>query len=170
VDGGNYLVGPLARWALSGDRLTPLAREAAAEAGVGRDERNPFRTILVRSVELVFAADEALRLIGAYEPPERSSVEVAPRAGIGYGCSEAPRGICWHRYEIDDEGTILDAKIVPPTSQNQSTIESDLRGVVERYVELPDDELALRCEQSIRNYDPCISCATHFLKLEVDRG
>jgi coenzyme F420-reducing hydrogenase alpha subunit len=170
VAGGNYLVGPLARWALSGDRLTPLALEAAAEAGLGRDERNPFRTILIRSVELVFAADEALRLIAAYEPPERPFVEVVPRAGVGYGCSEAPRGICWHRYEIDDDGTILDAKIVPPTSQNQKTIESDLRGVVERYVDLPDDELALRCEQSIRNYDPCISCATHFLKLEVDRG
>jgi coenzyme F420-reducing hydrogenase alpha subunit len=170
VEGGNYLVGPLARWALSGDRLTPLALEAAQEAGLERGERNPFRTILVRSVELVFAADEALRLIAGYEPPDPAFEEVAPRAGVGYGCSEAPRGLCWHRYEIDAEGTILDAKIVPPTSQNQATIESDLRGVVERYADLPDEELSLRCEQAIRNYDPCISCATHFLKLEVDRG
>jgi coenzyme F420-reducing hydrogenase alpha subunit len=170
VDGGNYLVGPLARWALSGDRLTPFAREAARGAGLERGERNPFRTILVRSVELAFAADEALRLIAEYEPPDPSFVEVVPRAAVGYGCSEAPRGICWHRYEIDDDGTILDAKIVPPTSQNQKTIESDLRGVVERYHELPDEELSLRCEQAIRNYDPCISCATHFLKLEVDRA
>jgi coenzyme F420-reducing hydrogenase alpha subunit len=166
IERGNYLVGPLARWALSGDRMTPLAREAA---GLGRDERNPFRSILVRSVELVFAADEALRLIAAYEPPEPSFVEVVPRAGVGYGCSEAPRGLCWHRYELDENGLILDAKIVPPTSQNQKTIESDLHGVVERYADLPDDELSLRCEQAIRNYDPCISCATHFLKLEVDR-
>jgi coenzyme F420-reducing hydrogenase alpha subunit len=170
IERGNYLVGPLARWALSGDRLTSLALEAAEGAGLRRIERNPFRTILIRSVELVFAADEALRLIAEYEPPEPSFVEVVPRAGVGYGCSEAPRGICWHRYEIDDEGTILDAKIVPPTSQNQKTIESDLRGVVERYADLPDEELSLRCEQAIRNYDPCISCATHFLKLEVDRA
>ena len=169
IERGNYLVGPLARWALSGDRMTPLAREAARDAGLGRDERNPFRSILVRSVELVFAADEALRLIAAYEPPEPSFVEVVPRAGVGYGCSEAPRGLCWHRYELDENGLILDAKIVPPTSQNQKTIESDLHGVVERYADLPDDELSLRCEQAIRNYDPCISCATHFLKLEVDR-
>ena len=140
---GNYLVGPLARWALSGDRLTPLALEAASGAGLERDERNPFRTILIRSVELVFAADEALRLIAEYEPPDPPFVEVAPRAGIGYGCSEAPRGLCWHRYELDGEGTILDAKIVPPTSQNQKTIESDLHGVVERYADLPDDELSL---------------------------
>jgi coenzyme F420-reducing hydrogenase alpha subunit len=170
IERGSYLVGPLARWALSGDRLTPLAGEAAREAGLGRDERNPFRSILVRSVELVFAADEALRLIAEYEPPEPSFVEVVPRAGVGYGCSEAPRGLCWHRYELDGDGTILDAKIVPPTSQNQKTIESDLHGVVERYADLPDEELSLRCEQAIRNYDPCISCATHFLKLEVDRG
>jgi coenzyme F420-reducing hydrogenase alpha subunit len=170
IGGGNYLVGPLARWALSGNRLTPLALEAAKEAGLERSERNPFRTILIRSVELVFAADEALRLITGYEPPDRPFVDVVPRAGVGYGCSEAPRGICWHRYEIDDEGTIVTAKIVPPTSQNQKTIESDLRGVVERYADLPDAELSLRCEQAIRNYDPCISCATHFLTLEVDRG
>jgi coenzyme F420-reducing hydrogenase alpha subunit len=170
IERGNYLVGPLARWALSGNRLTPLAAEAAREAGLERSERNPFRTILVRSVELVFAADEALRLIAEYEQPEQPFVEVAPRAGVGYGCSEAPRGICWHRYEIDEEGTILDAKIVPPTSQNQKTIESDLHGVVERYADLPDEELSLRCEQAIRNYDPCISCATHFLQLQVDRG
>jgi coenzyme F420-reducing hydrogenase alpha subunit len=170
IERGNYLVGPLARWALSGDRLTPLARQAARDAGLGRDERNPFRSILVRSVELVFAADEALRLIAEYEPPEPSFVEVVPRAGVGYGCSEAPRGLCWHRYELDADGAILDAKIVPPTSQNQKTIESDLHGVVERYADLPDEELSLRCEQAIRNYDPCISCATHFLKLEVDRA
>jgi coenzyme F420-reducing hydrogenase alpha subunit len=171
VEGGNYLVGPLARWVLSGDRLSPLALAAAKAAGLDRDERNPFRTILIRSVELVYAADEALRLIAEYEPPEPAAVEVTPRAGVGYGCSEAPRGICWHRYEIDDQGTIVSAKIVPPTSQNQATIESDLRGVVERYAGgLSDGELALRCEQAIRNYDPCISCATHFLKLEVDRG
>jgi coenzyme F420-reducing hydrogenase alpha subunit len=170
VEGNNYLVGPLARYALNGDRLSPLAKEAAKEAGLDQGERNPFRSIVVRAVETLYACDEALRLIAEYEQPDEPSVEVVPRAGVGCGCSEAPRGICWHRYEIDDEGTILAAKIVPPTSQNQKTIESDLRGVVERYVDLPDDQLSLRCEQAIRNYDPCISCATHFLKLEVQRS
>ncbi len=170
IERGNYLVGPLARYALNADRLSPLAQESAAAAGLDPGERNPFRSIVVRSVEIVYAADEALRLIAEYEEPDAPALEVVPRAGVGYGCTEAPRGICWHRYELDDEGTILDAKIVPPTSQNQMTIEADLRGVVERYADLPDAELSLRCEQAIRNYDPCISCATHFLKLEVDRG
>jgi len=169
VERGSYLCGPLARFALASDRLSPLAREAAKEVGLEPGERNPFRSIVVRSVELVYAADEALRLIADYEEPDAPAVEVEPRAGIGHGCTEAPRGILYHRYELDDEGTILDAKIVPPTSQNQRTIEEDLRGVVERSLQVPDEELKLLCEQTIRNYDPCISCATHFLRLEVER-
>ena len=166
---GSYLCGPLARFALGTDRLSPLAAEAAKEAGLEPGERNPFRSIVVRAVELVYAADEALRLIAEYEEPDAPAVEVEPRAGVGYGCTEAPRGILYHRYELDEDGTILDAKIVPPTSQNQRTIEEDLRGVVERSLDVPDEELALLCEQTIRNYDPCISCATHFLTLEVER-
>jgi coenzyme F420-reducing hydrogenase alpha subunit len=167
---GSYLCGPLARFALGFDRLSPFALEAAVEAGLGPDERNPFRSIVVRSVELVFAADEALRLIAEYEEPDAPAVEVEPCAGVGHGCTEAPRGILYHRYELDGDGTIVDAKIVPPTSQNQGTIEEDLRGVVERSLDVPDEELSLLCEQTIRNYDPCISCATHFLTLEVERS
>jgi coenzyme F420-reducing hydrogenase alpha subunit len=168
-DRGSYLCGPLARFALAADLLSPVAREAAQEAGLEPTERNPFRSIVVRCVELVYAADEALRLIADYEEPDAPALGVEPRPGIGWGCTEAPRGILYHRYEIDGEGTILDAKIVPPTSQNQLAIEEDLRGVVERSLELPDEELRLLCEQTIRNYDPCISCATHFLTLEVER-
>jgi sulfhydrogenase subunit alpha len=169
VGRGSYLCGPLARFALGFDRLSPVARDAAVEAGLDPGVRNPFRSIVVRAVELVYATDEALRLIAGYEEPDAPAVELEPRAGVGYGCTEAPRGILYHRYEIDDAGTILSAKIVPPTSQNQRAIEEDLRGVAERSLELPDDELRIRCEQTIRNYDPCISCATHFLDLEVVR-
>ena len=110
------------------------------------------------------------RRIGAYEEPERAAVEVEPQAGTGYGVSEAPRGLLYHRYRLDADGTILDAKIVPPTSQNQLAIEADLRAVVERYARLGDEELRAVCEQAIRNYDPCISCATHFLDLQVERA
>jgi coenzyme F420-reducing hydrogenase alpha subunit len=167
---GSYLVGPMARYALNEAKLSPLAREAAAEAGLEPVCRNPFRGILVRSVEILYALDEALRLIDAYEEPDRPAVEVEPRAGTGHGWTEAPRGLLWHRYGIDEEGTILDAKIVPPTSQNQGKIEEDLHAVVRRNLALGDEELRLLCEQTIRNYDPCISCATHFLTLTVDRG
>jgi coenzyme F420-reducing hydrogenase alpha subunit len=166
---GSYLTGPLARWALSGDQLRPLAGQAAVDAGLERGCRNPFRSIIVRAVELVQACDEAVAIIEAYEEPDAPSVPVTPRHAVGHGATEAPRGMLYHRYEIDEDGTILDAEIVPPTSQNQRAIEEDLREVVQRHLELPDEELALRCEQAIRNHDPCISCATHFLTLTVDR-
>jgi coenzyme F420-reducing hydrogenase alpha subunit len=166
---GAYCVGPLARYNLNFDRLSPLAQEAARQAGLGPLCRNPFQSILVRSVEILYACDEALRLIALYEPPEQPAVAVAPRAATGYGCTEAPRGILFHRYELDTDGTILDARIVPPTSQNQKTIEQDLYHVVAQSLTLPQDQLTWRCEQAIRNYDPCISCATHFLRLHVDR-
>ncbi len=168
-DGGAYLVGPLARYSLNFDKLSPLAQEAAKAAGLGAVCRNPFQSIVVRGVETLYACDEALRLIEQYEPPARAAVAVEPRAGTGYGCTEAPRGILYHRYRLDAEGTILDAKIVPPTSQNQKTIEDDVRQFVGRHLDLPGEQLTWQCEQAIRNYDPCISCATHFLKLEVER-
>ncbi|MGZ8783731.1 MAG: Ni/Fe hydrogenase subunit alpha [Gaiellaceae bacterium] len=169
TDGGTYLCGPLARYSLGADRLSPLAREIAAEVGLGSTCRDPFRSIVVRSVELVYACDEALRLIAEYEQPDAPFVPVEPVAGVGFGATEAPRGLLYHRYEISDEGTILDARIVPPTSQNQLAIEDDLRSVVGRYADRPDDALRDLCEQTIRNYDPCISCATHFLDLQVER-
>jgi coenzyme F420-reducing hydrogenase alpha subunit len=101
--------------------------------------------------------------------PDEPAVEVPPRAATGFACTEAPRGILYHRYAIDETGTILDAKIVPPTSQNQKMIEDDLFQLVSENIELPKEALTLRCEQAIRNYDPCISCSTHYLRLELDR-
>ena len=166
---GAYFVGPLARYALNFDRLSPLAQQAAREVGLGPACRNPFKSIIVRSVEILYACDEALRIIEHYEPPEKPAVEIYPRAATGYGCTEAPRGILYHRYAVDEQGTILDAKIVPPTSQNQKTIEEDLWQFVPKCLNSPHEELRWQCEQAVRNYDPCISCATHFLTLDVDR-
>ena len=166
---GSYLTGPLARYSLAASALRPLAREAARDAGLGAACGNPFQSIVVRAVELVQVTDEALALIDAYERPDAAAVEVEPRRAVGHGATEAPRGLLYHRYEIDENGTILDARIVPPTSQNQRVIEEDLRAVVERSVDLSDADLTLRCEQAIRNHDPCISCSTHFLDLTVDR-
>jgi coenzyme F420-reducing hydrogenase alpha subunit len=162
---GAYQVGPLARFNLNFDRLTPLARQAAREAGLAPPCRNPFRSIVVRAVEALFACEEALRIVEGYEPPERAALTLTPRAGSGFGCTEAPRGVLYHRYELDGQGVIRSARIVPPTSQNQKTIESDLWQLVPGQIALPDAELTRRCEQAVRNYDPCISCATHFLRL-----
>jgi coenzyme F420-reducing hydrogenase alpha subunit len=167
---GSYFVGPLARYALHRDRLAPDARAAADAVGLEPVVRNPFRSIIVRAVELVHACDEALAVIAAYEEPPAPALDVVPAAGTGHGASEAPRGVLYHRYRLDDDGMILDAKIVPPTSQNLRTIERDLFSFADTHAALEDDELRWRCEQAIRNYDPCISCATHFLKLDVERA
>jgi len=166
---GAYFVGPLARYSLNFERLSPVAQQAAKDAGLGAVCRNPFQSIIVRSVEILYACDEALRIIDRFEMPEKPSAEVPVRVGTGYSCTEAPRGILYHRYRLDAQGLILDAQIVPPTSQNQKTIEDDLRDFIPARVALPTDELQRQCEQAVRNYDPCISCATHFLKLQFDR-
>ena len=169
LDGGRYLTGPLARYTISSALLSPTARQAAADAGLGPTCRNPFRSIIVRAVETVYAIDEALRIIGEYERPAPPSVDVPPRAGVGHGVSEAPRGLLYHRYELDADGRVGAATIVPPTSQNQAAIEDDLHRIVAANLSLDDDALTALCEQTIRNYDPCISCSAHFLDLTIER-
>jgi len=169
-DGGAYLVGPLARYSLNFDRLSPLAQETARQAGLGPTCTNPYRSIVVRAVEVLYACDEALRIIDQYEEPDAPAISVEPRAAVGFGATEAPRGLLYHRYRLEGDGTIAEARIVPPTSQNQASIEEDLASFVGGFLDLPDDELRHRCEQTVRNYDPCISCSTHFLRLDIDRG
>jgi coenzyme F420-reducing hydrogenase alpha subunit len=166
---GTYLTGPLARYNLNFSQLSPVAQEVAQEAGLSPTCLNPFQSIIVRSIEILYACDEALRLIDDYQMPDRSYVQVQPRAAVGHGCTEAPRGILHHRYQLDDEGIILDARIVPPTSQNQKRMESDLWQFVPERLTMAHRQLTWQCEQLIRNYDPCISCATHFLNLTLDR-
>lgn len=166
---GPYFVGPIARFNLNFDKLTPVAQEAARSVGFSAPVTNPFKSIVVRSIETVFACEEALRIIEQYDMPEKAFVEVVPRAGVGYGCTEAPRGILYHRYRLNEKGLIMDAKIVPPTSQNQKTMEQDLREFVPSRLNLTQEKLTWQCEQAIRNYDPCISCATHFIRLDIQK-
>ena len=170
--GGSYLVGPLARYALNRDRLGPEARAAAQEAGLEAVVRNPFRSLLVRAVEVVHACEEALRILAAYKPPAEAFVPPTGRfdRGPAAAVTEAPRGMLYHHYDLAPDGKIRRATIIAPTTQNQKRIEDDVRHVVERSLDLPDAALTDLCERAIRNHDPCISCATHFLNLEVERG
>ena len=169
-DGGSYLTGPLARYNLNFQHLSLLAQDAARTAGLEPTCTNPYRSIVVRAVEVLYACDEALRIIASYEEPERPFIPVEPGAGTGCAATEAPRGLLYHRYRLAADGTIAEARIMPPTSQNQASIEEDLASFIDGFLDRPDDEIRHRCEQTVRNYDPCISCAAHFLRLDLDRG
>jgi coenzyme F420-reducing hydrogenase alpha subunit len=168
---GAYLLGPLARFNLNYEKLSNLARETAAECGLRPVCRNPFKSILVRMVEVVYALDESIRISEGYRDNYRPNgaprADFAVRAGTGYAITEAPRGALFVRYGVKADGTIESARITPPTSQNQKQIELDLAAYVAGMTSLASDDLGSRCEQAVRNYDPCISCATHFLKVEV---
>jgi sulfhydrogenase subunit alpha len=167
----SYLVGPLARLNLNRDRLPDGILSSLAEAGFTLPSRNIFHSLLARAVEILLALQEALRLLEDYRLPDSPWLPVTPRAGTATGCTEAPRGLLWHRYAMDDDGRVVNARIVPPTSQNQGRIEEDLRlSLLNFGLEHPDDALRLHCEKVIRNYDPCISCATHFLRMRVERA
>jgi len=168
LNGCPYLVGPLARVNLNLDRLPTPVRQALDATGIRFPSHTMYHSIVARAAEIYYALIEARRLLEDYQQPNSPYVETTPRAGTGFGCTEAPRGILWHRYELDAHGQVQYARIVPPTSQNQARIEEDLRYSLER-VGLDQDKETLRHtgEMVIRNYDPCISCATHFLKLNL---
>lgn len=167
--GTPYFVGPLARVNHNRQNLSHSARQLSNEVGIEWPCHNPYRSIVARALEVVHAYEEALQMIDQYEEPERSKVEYEPRAGEGMAATEAPRGLIYHRYRIDEQGKITFAKIVPPTSQNQGQIETDLRKLLPGLIGHQDREIGIACEKLIRSYDPCISCATHFLKLELTR-
>jgi coenzyme F420-reducing hydrogenase alpha subunit len=164
-----YFLGPLARVNLNAERLTPVARECADRAGLRIPEVDPFFSMAARVVEATLAIEGSIRIIEGYVAPDPPMAEVTPRAGRAMWATEAPRGTLYHRYDVAEDGTILQAKIVPPTSQNQKQIEADVAAFAEAHLDLSDEKLTWVLEQAIRNYDPCISCATHFLKLRIAR-
>jgi sulfhydrogenase subunit alpha len=168
-DGRAYLLGPSARITLAGDRLHPTAAAALARTGLAHEIAvNPYRSIVARAVELVDATAEALDIIDVYRPPAEAATPWTPGPASAAWATEAPRGLIFHAYELDERGLVAHAQIVPPTSQNQAAIEADLAAFAPSVLDLPREQATHRIEQLIRSYDPCISCATHFLDLTVE--
>ena len=168
IDGGTYLVGPLARLALNHEQLLPKAQKALKDAKIKLPIKNPYKSLLARAVELVQFYEEAIQLVEAYDPKGPAHVELKLRAGEGAGATEAPRGLLYHRYKIDENGLVQFAKITPPTAQNLPRIEADLLAMAPKIMVLSEDKATRTAEHLVRAYDPCISCATHFLKLKVE--
>ena len=168
-DGTPYLTGPMARLAHHSEKLHPTALEALRRAGCALPVLNPFESIVARSVEVAHAFAEALDIIADYQRPSPSRVVLtAKESCVGHGATEAPRGMLYQRYEIDESGIVADANIVPPTAQNQARIEADLTAMAPALWKMPHAAATAQCETAIRNYDPCISCATHFLDLQFE--
>jgi coenzyme F420-reducing hydrogenase alpha subunit len=167
-DGSPYLTGPLARFNLNYDRLSPRALAAAQKIDLRPPCHNPFKMLPIRLIETIYAIEEAISLIRTYEEPDPAWVSVPDQPGTGHGATEAPRGLLYHRYRVGEGGLIEEARIVPPTSQNQGSIEGDLLEFAPRIASLADEPAALLAERVVRNHDPCISCATHFLKLRIE--
>jgi coenzyme F420-reducing hydrogenase alpha subunit len=165
----SYFVGPLARVNLNFDRLSPKAQSAADEIGFNPPVRNPFMSIIARGLEIIHAFEESLQIIADYDDsqPSRTMPPATLTGGEGAHATEAPRGLLYHRYKVDESGLIQSAKIVAPTSQNLKRIEDDLRLYVPGILSLPKEDTRLSCEHLVRSYDPCISCSAHFLDIEI---
>lgn len=170
-EGKPYLVGPLARLNLNFDQLPDDIKQAVDQLSLSFPSNNMFESIIARAIEIWFTIKESIQILESYQRPDAPYEEVTPKAGVCFGSSEAPRGVLWHRYEVDEQGLILNARIVPPTSQNQARMEEDLRHAINEFgLDQEEDKIRLHAEQIIRNYDPCISCATHFLDLRLHRS
>jgi coenzyme F420-reducing hydrogenase alpha subunit len=167
VDGQPYLVGPLARLNLNHEQLGPSAKGVLEEIKVDLPIRNPYKALIARAIELVQAYEDAINLVKSYQPEGPSAAKLMLRAGEGCAATEAPRGLLFHRYTLDAAGLVQSVRIVPPTAQNLARIEEDLRQMAPKVLDMPHDQATLTCEHLVRSYDPCISCATHFLKLDI---
>lgn len=169
VDGKTYFVGPLARLNINFKQLRPAARQAAKDIGLKLPLRNPYKGLIARAIELVHTCDLAAQLASEYHPRGPSCKEFKVRPGEGFGVSEAPRGLLYHRYVVDEQGLIRFARITPPTAQNFSQMEADLWALAPTAVNLPQEQASLSFEHLLRSYDPCISCSVHFLSLKIER-
>lgn len=170
LDGKPYLLGPLARLNLNADQLPDDVKAIMHGLKTQFPSKNMFHSLIARGLEIYFTLIEAEQLLVDYEYTDEPCLSFKPKSGTGYGCTEAPRGLLWHRYDMDKKGCVKKAVIVPPTSQNQSRIEQDLKtSLINFGLDNDKQKLQLHAEKVIRNYDPCISCATHFLNLNLVR-
>jgi coenzyme F420-reducing hydrogenase alpha subunit len=164
----SYAVGALARFNLNADYLQPLAAATATSLGLKKGACNPFLNNVAQVVESVQVVERSLQLIDVilsagitYERPK-----IQPKAGVGVGAVEAPRGILFHKYEFDEKGTCVRANLCIPTNQNHANIQDDFDAFVPQIINKEQDEIRLLMEMLVRSYDPCISCSTHYLNVE----
>ncbi|MBS7645461.1 MAG: Ni/Fe hydrogenase subunit alpha [Candidatus Bathyarchaeia archaeon] len=159
---GSFMVGPLPRVNLNYRVLSDGAREAAEAAGFKPVVHRPFEALLARAIEVLNAVEQSILIIE--DLPKGKAVRedaFKPRSGFGCAVVEAPRGLLYHAYKVNDKGLVEEADIVTPTAMNARNIEEDLKGYLPTIADLREEEMILRCEMLVRAYDPCISCSVH---------
>ncbi len=163
-----YIVGPISRFNNSFEKLSYTAYRSSKKIGLYPTVRNSFKTLLIRIVEIIHSLERSIEIINNYSSENIKNKNFTIKEGIGYGISEAPRGILWHKYRFDRRGRVLQADIIPPTSQNQDIMEISVKNMIMGKENIND--ILRTGEMIIRNFDPCISCATHFLKIGKIKG
>ncbi len=163
----DYLVGSLARINFNQDLLHPRTRSDAKEYLKIFPSHNIYHNNLAQAIEVLHCVDDAIDILTTVKiNPEEKPVKKPVQAGHGIGVVEAPRGILYHMAEVNDRGMVSDYEVIIPTSQNQITIENDLKKYFNEHLDQDEGQLHHAAEEIIRCYDPCMSCATNFLKID----
>ncbi len=160
-----HMVGALARLNLNSDALHPKTKADAAKALAQFPSNNIFHNNLAQAIEMLHAVDASIDLINQYQGQEEKPVSFAPRQAAGIGIIEAPRGTLFHKVDMSSEGAVVKSRVIVPTGQNQIGIERSIRDYVSTHLDQSKDVLTTEIQKIIRAYDPCMSCATHFLKI-----
>lgn len=165
-EGESYMVGALARLNLSKDLLHPRTKESVPATLALFPSNDVFHTNLAQAVEILHCIDDAIEILRTHEFAPEPVVKIPPREGAGVGVVEAPRGTLYHKVLVGADGIVKGGEIVVPTGQNQINIEEDIHKLVNDLVaETPKEKITFEIEKLIRAYDPCMSCAAHFLKV-----
>ena len=165
----DYLVGSLARINFNKDLLNERTKKDTAEYLKVFPSNNIYHNNLAQAIEILHCVDDALDIFKTIKIVDEKPVRKLPQSGIGVGVVEAPRGILYHMASVNDKGMIDDYDVIVPTAQNQINIENDLKKYFNENIEKDETVLKLNAEKIIRAYDPCMSCATNFLKMEITR-
>ncbi|MCD6313021.1 MAG: Ni/Fe hydrogenase subunit alpha [Thaumarchaeota archaeon] len=168
-NGRAYITGPIARFNLNYDLISPEVKDILKDAGCKPPLKNTYQSIIARAAETLHSILEIGRLVEEYSEPAQPYIEAPVKAGEAAAIVEAPRGMLYHHYRIDEMGKIVYADIIPPTAQNYAAMEEDILKVGDLILKEPQEKAQQIVETTIRNYDPCISCSVHAIRLKVIR-
>ena len=166
AQGKEYMVGSLARINLNGKNLHPNTQKDAAAFLKLFPSSNIFHNNLAQAIEMLHCIDASIDLLQSTQFQPEPPTPLTPKECEGVGVIEAPRGTLYYNLQMNAQGIITGGDIIVPTAQNQINLENDIKKLAQDKIDLPETALSFEIEKLIRAYDPCMSCACHFLKLK----